>query len=88
MKNTTMSLVALVASAMMGCSDKDDAIKAAESAGWSNVELTGSNYFNITCEKKEKAFHIVGENPAGKRTEATVCCGYTTPFKGCTIRYK
>ena len=83
------SLVLGIAIATSGCSDEQDALSAAHNAGWErNTRVVDSSYFfNWTCEKKEIAYKIEGTNPGGKHGVATVCCGYTTPMKGCTIRY-
>lgn len=80
--------VGLLSAVTLGCSDNSDAIDTARSAGWKDVEVTGSNYLNITCEEGEKAYHISGKNPAGEYASATICCGHTTFTKGCTIRYR
>jgi len=70
------------------CSSDSDAVRAATRAGWSEVTVVDSDYIlNLTCEKGEMAYRIKGKNPQGQQTDATVCCGYLTPFKGCTIRY-
>ncbi|MBS3169339.1 hypothetical protein J4210_02540 [Candidatus Woesearchaeota archaeon] len=87
-KSLTSGLVGLLSALTMSCSGDDDAISAARSAGWSDVQVESSNYWNLTCEEEEKAYHIVGVNPAGEKSSATVCCGHTTFVKGCTIRYK
>lgn len=82
------TLIALVSSLLVGCSSQDDAIQAAKSAGWKNVYVTKQEFFfNFTCQEGEMAYRIQGLNPRNEPSKATVCCGYTTPFKGCTIRY-
>ena len=73
--------------ALGGCSDENDALSALHSAGWSNAQVTDTSYLNLTCGRGEMAYQISGKNPAGKKASATVCCGYTTALKGCTIRY-
>ena len=93
MENQTKlaGLVVAVASALAGsgCRDGYSAMRAAEKAGWKNVQVEDSEYFfNFTCEDGEMAYRIRGENPRGEPSEATVCCGYTTALKGCTIRYE
>ena len=81
-------LVGLLAALTVGCSSPDDAVRAAQSAGWKNVEVTDSKFLlNLTCAEGEIAYKIRGENPRGEESSATVCCGYTTFLKGCTIRY-
>ncbi len=82
-----MGLVGLVAALTIGCSNNNDALNAAQNAGWKDVQITGSSYlFNLTCQEGEKGYDITGINPAGKRATAVVCCGHDS-FKGCTIRY-
>ena len=74
-------------SCMPGCSSEEDAIQAAQSAGWSDVAVVGNSYFfTLNCSDGEMAYSIEGINPGGQRAEATVCCGHTN-LKGCTIRY-
>ena len=82
----TMGLVGLIAAVAIGCSSEDDALSAAQNAGWSDVRVTDTNYFNWTCAEGEVAYHIQGLNAAGNRASAVVCCGNNT-MKGCTIRY-
>ncbi|MDD4877509.1 MAG: hypothetical protein PHO02_00550 [Candidatus Nanoarchaeia archaeon] len=73
--------------ALGGCSSPSEAVRAAEAQGWSNVNVTDSDYaLNFTCGENEIAYRIEGLNPAGRYSEATVCCGWTK-IKGCTIRY-
>jgi len=81
-------LVGLLAAAVIGCSSPNEATRAAQTAGWRNVAVTEYEYFfNFTCGAREMAYRITGENPRGGKANATVCCGYMKPSKGCTIRY-
>lgn len=85
-KNMKLGLVGIVLS-LAACSDPSDAVRAASSEGWRNVRVVDSQYaFNFTCAEGEIAYKIVGENPRGEQSNATVCCGYTN-YKGCTIRH-
>lgn len=75
-----------------GCGEfvePSNAIRSAESAGWSEVRVTeqhGMAPVFYGCGKDDSvAFGIVGKNPAGKRANATVCCGLI--FKSCTVRF-
>jgi hypothetical protein len=69
--------------------DKSAAIKAAEGAGFTDVRVTAQHGMAPSfygCSKDDSvAFEIVGKNPIGKQTTATVCCGLF--FKSCTVRY-
>lgn len=85
-------LVATFAIAMIGCGefvDPSHAVKAAEGIGFTEVKVVGQHGMAPTfygCGKDDSvAFEIVGKNPTGKRTEATVCCGLF--FKSCTVRF-
>lgn len=85
-KQTLVGIAAAAALTLSACSSNDDAIQAANKAGWSNVQVTGSKYvLDFTCGEDEMAYKITGLNPARQQATATVCCGYTT-LKGCTIR--
>ena len=90
MKKTLAAVVTAAALTLGvgGCSSRSDALSSARNAGWTDTRVTDSSYFlNFTCQEGEIAYEIVGKNPSGIQSKATVCCGYTTPFKGCTIRY-
>ena len=84
-----MGLVLGVGITTVGCSDQNEALSAAHNAGWGrDTKVTNSSYvLDFTCGKKEIAYEISGTNPGGKQATATVCCGYMTVAKGCTIRY-
>ncbi len=86
-------LTAIITATMIGlggltaCSNQQDAISAAKRAGWTNVKVDHSSYFlNFSCGQGEMAYFIEGNNPKGEKTQAAMCCGYTS-FKDCTIRY-
>ncbi len=82
-------VASLMAGGVQGCSDEQDAVHAAQSSGMTDVRVIDSDYFfNFTCSEGEMAYQIQARNPQGGNINATVCCGYTTPWKGCTIRYE
>ncbi len=53
-----------------------------EAAGFSNVKLTGFEWFR--CADGEFNTGFEATNPKGQRVAGTVCCGYV---KGCTVRF-
>jgi hypothetical protein len=74
-------VVALISAA--GCTDPQSARKALLAAGYSNVEITGYDWF--ACSKDDTystAFRATG--PTGVQVEGAVCQGLL--FKGSTIR--
>lgn len=75
--------------AISGCVEPSRAVSAMESAGYTNITVTDRHDFApefAGCSESDGvAFDVTATNPAGKRTTATVCCGYW--LKGCTIRH-
>lgn len=70
--------------ALYGCSNKEDAVRALESSGYSEVVVTGWKPFS--CDEKD--FFSTGfkaKNPAGKRVSGVVCSGLL--FKNATVRF-
>lgn len=83
----TLGLVGIVyALSLPGCSDPVDAVRAAQSAGWTKVSVTDSTFAFNQCGDGEMEYRISGLNPRGDQASAMVCCGHTN-IKGCTIRY-
>ena len=85
-----VAVMGITLAALTACSDEEKALNAAHSAGWGkDTTVTSSSYiFDFTCAESEMAYEISGKNAAGKPATATVCCGYMTLSKGCTIRYE
>ena len=68
---------------LSGCTDKNTANKTLESAGFTDVKITGWN--PLACGKDDTyATGFTAINPQGKVVEGTVCSGV---FKGATIRF-
>ena len=68
---------------LSGCTDKNTANKTLESAGFTDVKITGWN--PLACGKDDTyATGFIAINPQGKVVEGTVCSGV---FKGATIRF-
>ena len=68
---------------LSGCTDKNTANKTLESAGFTDVKITGWN--PLACgEDDTYATGFIAINPQGKVVEGTVCSGV---FKGATIRF-
>lgn len=74
----------IIAICLSGCVNKDDADRALKNQGFTNVKVTGYNFF--TCGKGD--FYHTGftaVNPQGNTVEGTVCSGLL--FKGATVRW-
>lgn len=67
-----------------GCTSERDARRALEAEGYSDIRITGYNFF--ACSKDD-FFHtgFEAKNREGKRVTGTVCSGLF--FKNATIRY-
>jgi hypothetical protein len=70
--------------------DKSEAVRALETQGYSNIQISDHNWFFVGfrgCENSDAAqFYANATNPAGKQVRLFVCVGW--PFKGATIRTK
>ena len=68
--------------------DKNDAIRALENQGFSQIQVLDKDIFflwwNGCGEDDDASFELRALNPVGKKVEMTVCVGW--PFKGATIR--
>lgn len=66
------------------CVDGDKTIKTLRSAGYSDITVTGYNWFE--CGEDDFSHTgFVAKNPSGQEVIGTVCCGLWS--KGCTIRF-
>lgn len=75
--------IAMVA-ALSGCYSSKDANRALDSAGYSNVEIHGRDWF--ACGEGDfYATKFTAVNPVGKPTQGAVCSGFI--FKNATIRH-
>lgn len=66
-----------------GCSNQDDAKRALNNAGYTNIKTTGHEFFSCG----EDDFYSTGfkaTNHLGKEISGVVCSGL---FKGATIRF-
>lgn len=78
MKRAILALLLLT-----GCTDERASRAALESAGFSDITLTGYNWFG--CGQDDSfATGFRAKNPAGRNVEGVVCCGL---MKGCTVRW-
>jgi hypothetical protein len=69
---------------LTGCTSPQDAEKALNAEGMTNIKVTGYKFF--ACSRDD--FYNTGftaTNSVGKNVEGTVCSGLF--FKGSTIRY-
>lgn len=84
MKYLVLVMSILSVSLMTACSNSNDAHKALEAQGFTNIETTG--YSPLSCSEDD--FYSTGfkaTNPQGKRVTGTVCSGFM--FKNSTIRW-
>lgn len=84
MKKTLITLAVTLGLLMVACTDEAGARHALDSAGYTEIELTGFNAFECG-DDDGTATGFTAKNPAGKRVSGTVCCGIFA--KGCTIRF-
>lgn len=71
--------------------DQKVAVDAMQSAGYSNVQVTGRWAIFVSmagCSREDSVkFDVTATNPKGAKIDnAYVCVGW--PFKGATIRYR
>jgi hypothetical protein len=68
--------------------DSSEAVRALETQGYSDVNVTESHWFAVVfrgCSNSDSAmFEATAANPAGKTVNVFVCIGW--PFKGATVR--
>lgn len=78
-----MLITILIILSLVGCTSKDDANKALQSEGFTNIEITGYNFFTCTGDEM---FHtgFKATNAEGNMVTGTVCSSW---FIGSTIRY-
>jgi hypothetical protein len=75
--------LALVVVALAGCTSSDDAIRAVEAMGMTNVTATGYRVFGCS---EDDSFHtgFTATNPQGRQVSGVVCSGW---LKGSTVRF-
>jgi len=81
---TTAKLVAMLCvSALAGCTQPDHARQVLESAGYTEIQMTGYDWLNCS---EDDVFHdkFTAKGPTGRRVSGAVCAGLL--FKGATIR--
>lgn len=75
-------LIFVLVACLIGCSSANDARRALEGAGYTNIHTDGYRFFGCGKEDTFKTgFSAVG--PTGKRVTGVVCSSWT---KGSTIR--
>ncbi len=75
-------ILLVVAVLLSGCTSSSEAMRALESTGYSNINITGYRFF--LCDDKDTfstGFEATGQN--GRRVSGAVCSGF---LKGATIR--
>lgn len=77
-------LIAVMAVALSACSNSNDAVKALEAQGFTEIKTTGWSPF--ACSDDDTfSTGFEATNPQGKRVSGTVCSGLI--IKGSTIRW-
>lgn len=80
----------LAAMVLSGCADPNDAVRAAESMGFTEVVVTEEAHVVPSlygCGQDDgAAFFFSAKNPIGKQVNAVACCSFM--LKGCTVRAK
>ncbi|MGC1550745.1 MAG: hypothetical protein WA777_19660 [Rhodanobacter sp.] len=70
--------------ALAGCYSTNDAKKAMEAQGFTNIEVTGHAWF--ACSEDDTfATSFTATNPQGKKVSGAVCSGMF--FKNATVRW-
>lgn len=79
-----MRKIILIAAFAAGCTSPNDAYRALNSAGFTDIEIYG--YDPWACSEDD-FYHtkFSAVNPLGNRVDGTVCSGLL--FKNATIRY-
>ena len=82
MKN--IILIIAIALIMTGCTNKDDAQRALKYEGFTNIQVTGFNFFGCS---KDDFYHtgFIATNKNGVSVEGTVCSGLLS--KNATVRW-
>lgn len=76
-------LLLVAAIALFSCADESGARNALTSAGFTEIQLQGYDFF--ACGKGDDfATKFTASNVRGQKISGVVCCGIV---KGCTIRY-
>ena len=80
----TIIMAILALGLLTGCTNRDDADRALQAQGFTNIQETGYDF--MACSEDD--FYHTGftaTNSNGKRVSGTVCSGVL--FKSATIRY-
>jgi len=78
------TLICLLFATLIGCTNQNDAVNALQDAGFTNIQLTGYNFF--ACSKDDTySTGFIAINPQGRVVKGTVCSGLI--FKNSTIRF-
>ena len=81
---TKLFAVAIACAILAGCYSGNDARKALEAQGFTDIEVTGHAWF--ACSKGDTyATSFNATNPQGKRVSGAACSGLL--FKNTTIRW-
>jgi len=82
MKTLLIGAIALLL--LTGCTSQQDAERALDGAGFTNIQMTGYNF--MACSEDD-FYHtgFVAKNPQGNTVSGTVCSGML--FKSATVRF-
>ena len=81
MKHAALLLLALCA--LSACSSRDDATKALEGMGFTNIVTNGHAWFGCS-DSDDFATKFTATNVRGQRVSGVVCSGWG---KGATVRF-
>ena len=74
--------VAVAAAVLVGCTDAEEAKRAVENIGGTDVKITGFRFFG--CDREGFRTGFTATSATGKRISGVVCSGW---FKGATVRF-
>lgn len=82
MKKILIALVAVIG--LSGCTDPETATRVLEDSGYTDIQITGYNYFS--CAESDRIHTgFKAKGPTGREVTGTVCAGLL--FKNSTIRF-
>lgn len=70
---------------LVGCTTDSERIDALKSYGFTDIQLTGYEFFG--CSKEETGTSFIAKNSNERKVSGIVCCGNFGSGKGCTVRF-
>lgn len=75
----------ILATLLMGCSNSNDAKRALNGLGFTDVRITGHSWFSCSDDDFYST-GFIAVNPQGQEVVGAVCSGFF--FKNSTVRFK